>query len=433
MALSQYGGLYNNMDNNKWICDAVDARREKVISFLQSLIQIDSETGKEAQIQDFISKKLNQLGLKVDKFEPDIDVLSKHPGFIQPDFPFDGRQNVVGFLKGTGSGRSLILNGHVDTVPVAPIDQWSDGPFSGTVRSDSIWGRGSSDMKGGIAAMTMAVAILLEIGWKPQGDIILEYTIDEERTGMGTLACILRGYKAQAGICCETSDMEVMPACIGRLWFKVEVKGKPSGIAARYDSISAIEKGYKIVQAVEDLEKIRIEDLKHPLYPDNRGALPCAVTMFHSGTFPSITPEHCVLKGSLGLMPYEEIEDVQKQLEEQIKLVAMADPWLRNNLPVVSYNEGLVARGAEIPIDHPIVQTLVESFNVATGQNPIISARKAAADTRFLIGYGETPTVIFGPGVTAQMHAMNESLPIENLISATKILAVSIDKWCNQE
>jgi acetylornithine deacetylase len=422
------------MDTSRqqWISDAVEERREKVIEFLQSLVQIDSETGKEGKIQNYIAETLTRLGLSVDKFEPDIELLRKHPGFIQPDISFDGRPNVVGVLKGSGGGRSLLLNGHVDTVPVTPLDQWINGPFSGSVRSGAIWGRGASDMKGGIGAMTMAVAILLEIGWRPKGDIVMEYTVDEERTGMGTLACILRGYKAQAGICCETSDMEVMPACIGRMWFKVELKGKPSGIASRYDSVSAIEKGIKVVQAVDDLEKIRIEDLKHPLYPDNRGALPCAVTMFHSGTFPSITPEEAILKGSMGLMPYEEIEDVQKQLEEQIDRVAKADPWLRNHPPLVSYDEGLVAPGAEIPVDHPMVQTLIESYIQACGEKPVIGARKGAADTRFLIRYGETPTVIFGPGVTAQMHAMNEFLPIDNLIAATKVLALSIDSWCNQ-
>lgn len=413
------------------IISAVDERQDSIISFLQSLIQFDSETGKEAGIQKFISDTLNKMGLEVDEFDSDLAVLQDHPGFVKPDIPFDGRPNVVGILKGKGGGRSLLFNGHVDTVPTAPDDQWLDGPLSGAVRDDAIWGRGASDMKGGLAAMTMALSILLEIGRRPRGDVFLEYVTDEERTGMGTLACVLRGYKADAGICCETSDMEVMPACIGRLWFKVHVRGKPSGIATRWESVSAIEKGIRIVQAVDELEKMRIEDLKHELYPDNRGALPCAVTMFHSGTFPSVTPEDAILKGSMGLMPYEEIDDARGQLVAQIQRVAEADPWLRNNPPEVSFDDGLVAVGAEIPKDHPIVETIQAAYKTSTGNVPTLSARKGAADTRFLIRYGETPTVIFGPGITAQMHAMNEHLPVENLITATKVLALAIEEWCN--
>lgn len=411
---------------------AVEENRDSVISFLQSLVQIDSETGKEAEIQALISKKLTQMGLEVDEFEPDLESLKKHPGFVQPDIPFDGRSNVVGVYRGDGTGRSLLFNGHVDTVPTAPDDQWIDGPLAANVRDGAIWGRGSSDMKGGLAAMTMALDVLLGIGRKPKGDVILEYVVDEERTGMGTLACVLKGYKADAGICCETSDMEVMPACIGRLWFKIDLRGKPSGIATRWESVSAIEKGIKIVRAVDALEAMRIEDLKHELYPDNRGALPCAVTMFHSGTFPSVTPEDAILKGSMGLMPYEDIDEAKEQLIAQVQNIARADPWLRNNPPVVSFDEGLAAAGAEISVDHPIVETVQAAYEAAIGSAPRLSARKGAADTRFLIHYGETPTVIFGPGITAEMHAMNEHVPTENLINATKVLALAIDDWCSQ-
>jgi acetylornithine deacetylase len=424
------GAIRMKKATQEQILSAVEERRDSVIAFLQSIVQIDSETGREAEIQAFISKKLTQMGLEVDEFEPDLETLKNHPGYVQPDIPYKGRPNVVGTFRGEGGGRSLLFNGHVDTVPTAPDDQWTDGPLSGSLRDGALWGRGASDMKGGLAAMTMALDVLLQIGRKPKGDVILEYVVDEERTGMGTLACVLKGYKADAGICCETSDLEVMPACIGRLWFRIDLRGKPSGIASRWESVSAIEKGILIVKAVDDLEKMRIDDLKHPLYPDNRGALPCAVTMFNSGTFPSVTPEDAVLKGSMGLMPYEDLEDAKQQLVDQVNLVSQADPWLRKNPPVVSFDEGLAAAGAEIPNDHPIVESVVAAFEAARGEPPVLGARKGAADTRFLIRYGETPTVIFGPGITAEMHAMNEHVPVENLISSTKVLALTIDDWC---
>jgi acetylornithine deacetylase len=215
------------------------------------------------------------------------------------------------------------------------------------------------------------------------------------------------------------------------MWFTIKLHGKPAGISARWEGVSAIEKAVKIVQAVDDLEKMRFEDLHHPLYPDNRGALPCAVTMFQSGTFPSITPDAAVLRGSMGLMPYEDPLKTKQYLIEQVNRAALADPWLRNNLPEVTTEGGYVAAGAEIPVDHPIVQTIKQAFEEIIGEQPAINGRMGAADTRFLIRSGKTPCVIFGPGVTAQMHSMNEFVPVDNLIKATKVLALTIYNWCS--
>lgn len=414
------------------ILTTIDGNQDKIVAFLQKLVQFDSVTGNEGEIQAFVAETLDEMGLEVDQFEPDPEALRSYPGFLEPEKPFSGRPNVVGVWKGTGSGKSLLLNGHVDTVPLEAVNKWELAPLSGEVHDGKITGRGASDMKGGVAAMTMAVRMLQQHGLQPKGDVILEYVVDEERTGLGTLACVHRGYAADAGICCETSDLEVMAACIGRMWFTVHLRGKPTGIAARWKGVSAIEKAMKLVDAVDDLEKIRVDTLTHPLYPDNRGALPCAVTMFHSGTFPSITPEEATLRGSLGLMPYEDPADVEQQLKDQIMRIAMADPWLRKNPPEVTTEGGYVAAGAEIPVDHPIMDTVSQAFEGTTGQQPIISGRMGAADTRFLIREGNTPTVIFGPGVTDQMHAVNEHLPVDNLITATKVIALAIYDWCNE-
>jgi acetylornithine deacetylase len=414
------------------ILATINSYQDEITAFLQKLIGFKSVTGQEGEIQGFLIQTLRDLSLEVDHFEPDVERLRGYPGFLEPELPFSGRPNVVGIWKGSGEGRSILLNGHVDTVPLEPIGEWKTGPLSGKVTNCRVVGRGASDMKSGLAAMTMAVIILKRLGIHLKGDVILEYVVDEERTGLGTLACVERGYMANAGICCETSDLEIMPACIGRMWFTVTLKGKPAGISARWEGVSAIEKAYRIIQAVDDLEKIRFEDLRHPLYPDNRGALPCTVTMIRAGTFPSITPEDAVLRGSLGLMPYEDPQAVKHQLMTQIDHACQTDPWLRKHPPEVTTEGGYVAAGAEIPLDHPIVRLVQETFETALNRKPVIRGRMGAADTRFLIRSGNTPTVIFGPGVTAEMHAMNENVPIQNLIDATKVIALTISRWCNQ-
>lgn len=409
---------------------AVEDRRDAIVEFLQRLVRFDSVTGREAPIQAFVAGWLRELGLVVDEFDVDPARVRHYAGFLEPEGSLAGRPNVVGVWRGTGGGRSLLLNGHVDTVPVDPVDAWTLDPRSGEVVDGRLYGRGASDMKGGLAAMSMAVAILREVGVRPAGDVTLEYVVDEERTGLGTLACVDRGYRADAGICGETSDLEVMPACIGRMWFTVQVQGRPAGIAARRDGVSAIDKAFRLVQAVEDLETMRVADLRHPLYPDPRGALPCVVTMLRAGTHPSTLPDRATLRGSLGLMPYEDPGAVEAQLREHLMRVAASDPWLRHHPPQLTTEGGYVAAGAEIPTDHPIVGAVQAAFQASTGRAAVLGGRMGASDTRFLIRHGQTPTVIFGPGATSQMHAMNESVAVDHVVIATKVMALTIVDWC---
>jgi acetylornithine deacetylase len=412
------------------VLQAVEQRNQEIIRFLQELIRIGSETGTEGQIQTFLAKYLQKQGLRVDMWDIDLERLKNHQAFLPvPGNEFAGRPDVVAVWQGRGGGKSLLLNGHVDTITPGPQEEWDYGPLSGHIDKGRIYGRGASDMKGGLAAMTMAVVVLKALGYRPGGDVILEYVVDEEVTGYGTLSAIERGYKADAGICCETSNLEVQPACIGRLWFSIDIRGKSSSISNRWESVSAIEKGIKIVQAVEDLERIRIQDLKHPLYPDNRGALPCAICMFNAGSFPSATPDRAVLRGSMGLMPYEEVRLVEQGFRQHIRHICQADPWLRNHPPDITFKD-LGADGAEIPADSPIVQVTKAAFEEASGKDAVISGRRGGSDTRYLIKYGDTPTVIFGPGHTDQMHATNEFVTIDNLIVAVKALALAIITWC---
>jgi acetylornithine deacetylase len=287
-------------------------------------------------------------------------------------------------------------------------------------------------MKSGLAAMTMALDCLLAAGFRLKGDILLEYVMDEELSGNGTLACVLKGYQADAGICCETSSLHVQPACIGRVWWKITVRGKPAGIQRRFEGVNAIEKGYEIVKAVSNLEAIRIGRLNHPLYPDKLSSLPCMVGMFESGTFPSAFPDVCTLKGSFATLPGEQTDAVKQEFVDHILRFSSTDPWLRDHPPEVKFF-GYCGDSAEIAPDHPMVKTLSRNFESVTGKTPAITGRQGAADIRYLIKYGNTPTVIFGPGRTEQMHANNEWVDLNDVIIATKALSLTIVDWCGCE
>ena len=415
----------------KRVLDRIDENREKSIAFLQKMIAIPSVTGDEAKIQKFLADHMAALGLKIDMWETNWHELKKHPAYRPVDRGYEGRPNIVATLKGTGGGRSLLLNGHTDVIPVGG-GRWSDDPWSAKIKNGRIYGRGSADMKSGVASHIMALEGLVAAGVKTKGDIHINVVVDEEVSGHGTLDTVIRGYKADAGISGETSGLAVQPACIGRIWFEIEIQGKPAGIQKRYEGISGIELGYKIVKAVADLEAKRVATVTHPLYPNALDTLPCIIGSFSAGNYPSAFPANALLKGSIGTVPGEDHEGVKKSLVEQIARAAAEDPWMKLHPPKVRF-VGYDAEASEIPRDHPIVATVCKNYKEITGRDPEISGRQGAADTRFLNLYANTPTVIFGPGSTAVMHADDEYVSIDDYMTAIKVMALSICDWCGTD
>src|SRR5690625_2778527 len=219
--------------NRKKILDKIDENREQAVEFLRDMVRIPSVTGDEGPIQKFMHDYLEGIGLDVDMWETDWEELKKHPGYRPVARGYEGRPNIVATLKGTGGGRSLLLNGHTDVIPVGDGEGWSDDPWSANIRDGRIYGRGSCDMKSGVASHVLAVQYLKELGLTPKGDVMINIVIDEEVSGHGTLDTVARGYKADAGISGETSDLAVQPACIGRSWFEIEIQGKQAGIQQR--------------------------------------------------------------------------------------------------------------------------------------------------------------------------------------------------------
>lgn len=411
----------------------IETHQDEIIRYLQKIIQIPSETGDEGNIQKFMTQTLTDMGFdKVDVFEPTIEELSKHPAYVKTNKDYKGRPDVVGTLKGSGKGKSLLFNGHIDVIPEGAKENWEHGAWSGDIEDGKMYGRGTSDMKSGVAAMTMAMKAIRETGTKLKGDVIVEYVMDEELTGNGTLACVMRGYKADAGICCETSSMCVQPGSIGRIWFEIKVNGKAAGIQRRYEGVNAINLGYLVNQAVSEFEKVRVAKVSHPLYPDILASIPCMVGMFESGTYASAFPDTCTLKGSLATVPGEDSDEVKKEFVRFVTEYVKKNPWLAENPPQILFT-GYFAEPSEIPVDSPIVNVLVENYKGIMKEEPIISGRQGAADIRFMNQYGDTPTVIFGPGKTEQMHANNEWVLVEDYMNSVKVLAETVMEWCGVE
>ena len=276
----------------------------------------------------------------------------------------------------------------------------------------------------------MAVEFLMAAGLKPKGDVHINIVIDEEVSGHGTLDTVIRGYKADAGISGETSDLAVQPACIGRIWFEIEIHGKPAGIQKRYEGISGIDLGNKIAKAVADLEAKRVATVTHPLYPNALDSLPCIIGSFSGRQLSERVPGRTACsRAASAPCPGEDHEGVKQSLVEQVARAAAQDPWMKQHPPKVRF-VGYDAQASEIPRNHPIVETVCKNYKEITGRDPEISGRQGAADTRFLNLYADTPTVIFGPGSTAVMHANDEYVSIDDYMTSIKVMALSICDWC---
>ena len=237
------------------VLQAIDAEGGSAVAFLQGMVSIPSVTGDEGRIQRFLADHLGKMGLDVDIWDTDWEQLKKHPGYRPVDRGYEGRPNIVATWKGAGGGRSLLLNGHTDVIPVGNREAWNDDPWSAAIREGRLYGRGAADMKSGVASHVMAVAGLMAAGLRPKGDVYINIVIDEEVSGHGTLDTVIRGYKADAGISGETSGLAIQPACIGRIWFQIEINGKPAGIQRHHEGVSGIELGYKLTKAVEALRR----------------------------------------------------------------------------------------------------------------------------------------------------------------------------------
>jgi len=409
-------------------------KEQEIIDFLQLLVKTPSVSGDEEQIQGIIKDRLNRLGLQIDYWEPKTEDLIAHPASKESHPKEEGyknRPNVVGIFKGTGGGRSIILNGHSDVVSPGDVRRWKFDPWSGHIEDGFLYGRGSVDMKGGLTAQIMALESIVEADLRLKGDIILQSVIDEEIEGNGTVACIVKGYTADAAIVAEPTNLQIHPAHTGTLHMKITVYGKPAHGGYTYEGISALEKAIELRNELLNFEKQRLISLRHPLFENEYPIPPCTMNfLLKAGTSISIVPEEAILEARIGYLPNENPENIKEVLEKVVKVTAMKDSWMKSHLPKV---EWLGCWGsAETNISHPIVKTLKRAYEKTTGKPAIMGGSPWFTDMHYLVHYSNIPSVLFGPGNQKEAHTVNERIAVKDVIQATKVIAVAISLWCKQ-
>jgi len=410
------------------LAQAIAERRETLIRLIQELVRRPS-VGQEGEVQAYIAAWWRERGIEPDIWEPDIDELRRHPAFVAVDYDYRGRPNLVVQIEGAGGGRSLTLNGHADVVPADPNGAWTHAdPYSGALANGRIYGRGSMDMKAGLALAMTVMEAILRCGIRLRGSLQLQSVVDEENGGNGTLAAILRGYRSDATIFLEASSPQaIVVSGRGAQFFRITVPGVEGGIELKFSIPNAIEKAMKLFQAVDAYALWRAAQAKNPLYDWDPTKIPVAVCSIRAGNWPSTLASKCIMEGSLECLPGEDIEQIKEQFRAYLLETARQDPWLRDNPPAVEWF-GLRLESAATPVDHPLVTSMVRCCEQVLGCTPCVVGG-GGSDLRLPVLYADSPSIIFGPSGGA-LHGTDEYVDVESVMQTAQVLGRFILDWC---
>jgi acetylornithine deacetylase len=397
-----------------------------MVSWLGALVRTPSVTGDEGPAQALVARTLRSFGVKVDEWDLDAVELQDHPGFRSTGNSYIGRPNVIGRLVGSGGGRSLILNAHVDVVPIEDPARWSVDPWSATVLDGRMIGRGTSDMKAGLAAMVWALQALCKTT-RLRGDVIFQSVIEEESSGNGTLAAVVRGYVADGAVVGEPTSLDFVPGHGGVLWFQITVPGLSAHAGYRTRGVNAIEKAIVLYWALRELETRRNAGRKTELYPHVDIPAPISVGVLESGHWPGTVPDSATMRGRIGVHLGETVEQARADLIAAVDSAARNDAFLCDHPPAIEFLSAGVASSI-LPLEHPFSQ-LARDVLHQVGPGHGMWAKTPGTDMRHLMSYGSTPTVIVGPGDDELAHTANESVDLKQVVDAARFYALLALEW----
>ncbi len=420
----------------------IDRLRGKMTDFAQQLVQIPSLPGEEQTAQRFFAKKLRSLGVDVEILQSSLAELEHHPAFSDDGISFEERLNVVGTWpassptdssrdgkSGELPGRSLILNGHMDVVPIGDPTLWRHPPWGGVIENGKLYGRGACDMKAGIAAAVFAVEALRNLRFQPAGKVVLESVIGEESGGVGTLTTLTRGVHADAAILMEPTRLRSCPVHAGALSFRLRVQGRAIHASMKRFGVSAVEKFQAVFTAIQELDRDRHLDYDNRIFEFEDNIAPISIGTVAAGDWLSTVPETLIAEGRFGVFPGETIASAKAALAECITHVTSIDPWLRQHPPVLEWIEGQFEPG-HTSLDEPIVAALANAHSQVNGTAPLVQGVPYGSDLRLFTEHGKLPAVLYGPGDVAYAHTVEEHVELEEIVLCAKVLALLIVDWC---
>ncbi|HNV42469.1 MAG TPA: ArgE/DapE family deacylase [Ornithinibacter sp.] len=404
------------------VLEALD--ETELIATLVELVRTPSVTGSdaEADLQHTVARWFEEAELEVDLWALDLDDLRADPEFPGTEAPRLDGHGLVGTAPGEGPP-GLVLQGHVDVVPVGDVANWHGGdPFSARIEGGVLHGRGACDMKAGMAVNLAVARALHRSGVRTERRLALHSVVSEEDGGLGAFATLRRGHRGEVAVITEPTSGRLVTANAGALTFRIEVTGRAAHGSTRREGVSAFEVFWPLHQALVALEERRNAD-RHALFGDNPLPYGISIGTIRAGDWASSVPDLLVAEGRMGVRLGEDPALARLALDEAIADAAAADAWLRHHEPRVTWPGGQFASG-QLEQDHPLIDEVAGAVEVVTGIRPAEAAAPYGSDLRLYTGIGGIPTLHYGPGDVRLAHAPRESVPVAEVIEVARALAL---------
>jgi acetylornithine deacetylase len=415
----------------------VEHEEKRLVEIIQDLVRIPSENippmGAEAQCQQYVADFLGKLGLEPDVYSPeDVPGIREHPLYFHGR-NYANRPNVGARKKGMGQGRSLILSGHIDTVPQGS-QSWTRDPFGGALEGNRLFGRGSNDMKGGVGTNLFVLEALANLGLQLAGDLLFETVVDEEFGGSnGTLAGRLRGFNANAAIISEPSFLRICPAQRGGRTAHILLEGSSVLLGEGAFARSVIDKLTFLLVKVKEFGAQRRRLVRmHELYRGHVDPVPVSITKIFSGPWgprePIAVPAQCRIEMYWQTMPGETQQEVEDELFAWLDSTVADSAGLFEERPRVSFPMRWLP-GSAIPRDEPVVAELARCVTSVLGKEASIAGIEGPCDLYvFHQGFG-IPAVLWGAR-GGNTHGADEYLEVDSVVKAAKTLLLFVCRWC---
>jgi len=416
------------------ILQAADSLREETLDWLFRLIRCPSTLGNEASALNEMERMYRHLGLATQRIATDPAKLAGHPGFSPPLIDYAGRDNVVALHHPrAATGRSLVLQGHVDVVPEGAADMWETPPYAPAIRNGRVYGRGAGDMKAGIVSYCMAFAALKRAGLQPAAEVQLHSVIEEECTGNGALACMLALPRTDAVIIPEPGPGldALYTAEVGVVWAWVTVSGRPAHVRDMQAGINAIEAAGIIAGAFKDYEaeRNRGENI-HPAFHGVNHPVNVNLGTIQGGEWNSSVATRCRIGLRVGVMLGYSAQQTRADIEALVAKAATHER-LRGAQVKLEF-KGFLADACVFPKDTAISQLAQRSYAEVTGGTLRDYPATGLTDGRHFVLYQDTPCAVFGPDAQ-DIHGIDESVGVESIHGITRSIALTMAEWCGVE
>jgi acetylornithine deacetylase len=420
-----------------------DARRllrplaKEVVALVQALVRVDTVSappvGRETPGQKVLRDVLKRYRLDVELYDTGFLNRSRHR-YVRRDRRYAGRHNLVARVPGGGRGRSLLLSGHMDTVPIGR-DPWKDGPWSGAIRGGRLHGRGSWDMKSGLAAQFAVAMALRKSGTRLRGDLLCESVVDEEFAGGGgTLAGRLRGDNADACAIAEGTNYEVVRATRGGHFFDLVCRaGDPMGYFSKEEVVSPAVPVGRLLGWIDDWTVRRRRVDRGETYRDFPDPAPVQVLALEANRFdPDVAwsvPLVARVRVYFQFLPHEDVPAVVREIEASLREFCAQDPFFRTYPVEVKPIVSPPLLGHELAADHPWTRCLHGAATGILGGRARLSASEWPCDAFLAQREFGIPTLLFGPR-GAGSHNANEYVEVASVLRTAEVYLAAALEWC---